>query len=304
MVRSMGYVVLPVLVVAAAAARPAPAHNPAGVLRLGMLQGMFKDVPEVVVKATAQPFAELFQKQTGLKGDVIVVPDFDALATQMKDSRLDVGVFHGFEFAWVRDHHPELEPVAIAIPPRRKVQACLVVHKDSAAEGPKDLQGPSVAVPLFTNAPTRLYLERIRDGLPSGCCESAKGERLTPEELLDKVAQNQVACALMDVSSLTAYQTNKPGAFKNLRVLCESDPFPSAVIALRKGALSPAAGKAIRNGLANAKNTAQGRAFLMLWQLQGFEDVPADFDAEMKRSLKAFPPPAKAAEADKNAQPK
>ena len=29
----------------------------------------------------------------------------------------------------------------------------------------------------------------------------------------------------------------------------------------------------------------------MLLKLKGFEDVPADFDAEMKRIYKAYPPP-------------
>jgi ABC-type phosphate/phosphonate transport system substrate-binding protein len=289
--RSFVYAGLLALVVAVGLSPRVGAEDRTGPLKLGMLQGMFKDVPEAFVHAAAKPFSDLFQKQTGLKGDVELVPDYEALAARMKEGKLHVGVFHGFEFAWVRDRYPELQPLAVTIPPRRKIQACLVVHTDSEANGPKDLKGPCVAVPMFTNAHCRLFLERVRGNLPAGCCDCAKHDPLSPEEVLDGVAQGQLASALVDISAMTAYHTNKPGAFRQLRVLCESEPFPPAVIVFRKEALTSAAVTKIRDGLTRAKETAQGRAFLMLWQLQGFEDVPADFDVQMRRIAKAYPAP-------------
>jgi ABC-type phosphate/phosphonate transport system substrate-binding protein len=233
-----------------------------------------------------------------------IVSDCEALAAKMKEGKIHVGVFHSFEFAWVRDRYPELQPLAVTIPPRRKLQACLVVHKDSEATEPKDLKGPCVAVPMFTNAPARLFLDRLRAGLPAECCQSAKHDRQSPEEVLDGVAQGRHASALVDVSALTAYQANKPGAFKELRVLCQSELFPPGVIVYRKGAITAQQVGRVRQGLTTAKETAQGRAFLMLWQLQGFEDVPADFDAEMRRIAKAYPPPAPGAPPDKIAPPR
>jgi ABC-type phosphate/phosphonate transport system substrate-binding protein len=281
----------------------ADAQNPAS-LKLGMLQGMFKDVPEPVVHAAARPFSDLFQKQTGLKGEVVIVPDYQTLAAQMKDGKLHVGVFHGFEFAWVRDQYPELEPLAVTVPPGRKVQACLVVHKESAATEPKELKGPCVVIPMFTNAHCRLFLERLQGELPDGCCQCAKHDPVTPDESLDAVAQGRLASSIVDVSSLTAYQVNKPGAYRQLRVLCESERFPSAVIIYRKEAINADTVGKIRAGLRKANETGQGRAFLMLWKLKGFEEPPADFDAEMRRIAKAYPPPAPGkSPADKIAPP-
>lgn len=292
MVRSCAFAGLLVLVVAVGPAPRAGAEDPPKGLKLGMLQGMFKDVPEVVVQAAARPFSDLFQKQTGLKGEVEVVPDCLALAAKMKDGKLHVGVFHGFEFAWVRDQYPELVPLAVTVPPGRKVQACLVTHKDSAAKTPKDLQGPCVAMPLFTNAHCRLFLERLRGELPEGCCGPAKHDPMTPDEVLNAISQGQLASAVVDVSSLNSYRVNKPGAARQLKVVCESEPFPPAVIVYRKGALEPGTVDKIRAGLRKAHETSQGRAFLMLWKLKGFEDVPADFDEEMRRIAKAYPAPA------------
>ena len=52
--------------------------------------------------------------------------------------------------------------------------------------------------------------------------------------------------------------------------------------------------KKIKTGLIDSNKTAQGRAFMFLWRLKGFDAVPDDYDEELKRSLKAYPPPEKA----------
>lgn len=291
MARSCGFMGLLVLVVAVGLTPRADAHNQPASLKLGMLQGMFKDVPEAIVQAAARPFSELFQRQTGLKGEVELLADCEALAGRMKDGKLHVGVFHGFEYAWVRDQYPEVAPIAVTVPTGRKIQACLVVHKDSEAKEAKDLKGPTVAVPLFTKAHCHLFLERLRCDLPAGCCEAAKHLPMGPEEVLDAVSQAHLASAVVDVSSLNAYQINKPGAFRELRVLCDSEQFPAAVIAYRKGSLEPATVDRIRAGLLKAHETSQGKGFLMLWKLKGFEAVPADFDVQLRRIAKAYPAP-------------
>ena len=293
MVRSCGSALLAVVVVAVGLGPRADAQNPQAI-KLGMLQGMFKDVPEPVVQAAAKPFADLFRKQTGLVGDVEVVADCQALADKMKAKELHVGVFHGFEFAWVRAQYPEIEPLAVTVPPGRKVQACLVVNKNSPAATPKDLNGACVGIPLFTKAHCELFLDRLQGELPAGCCCRAKHDPMTPQDVLDAVAQGRLASALVDVSSLNLYQDNRPGLFPQLRVLCQSEPFPPAVIAYRTGTLDPTAVAKIREELIKVNGTPQGRAFLMLWKLKGFEAVPADFDAQMRRIAKAYPPPAPA----------
>ena len=96
----------------------------------------------------------------------------------------------------------------------------------------------------------------------------------------------------MDIAALNAYQNSSPGGFAQLRVLAQSELFPPGVIAYRRGAVDAATVSKMHGGLTKASGTAQGRAFMLLSKLKGFEDVPADFDAELKRIAAAYPPPA------------
>jgi ABC-type phosphate/phosphonate transport system substrate-binding protein len=289
--RTFGFALLAGAVVALGLAPPADAQPKQPRIKLGMLRGMFRDTPQAIVEAVARPFHELFRRQTGVDGEVEMFPDCDALAQKMKAKEIHVGVFHGFEFAWVRPRFPEIQPLAVTIPPGRKAQACLVVHKDSRAKTPADLKGACVCYPTGTKAHCHLFMDRLKDDLPDECCGPAKGDPLTPGEVLDAVAAGQAAAGLVDVSHLSAYQDNKPGAYNQLRVLARSELFPPAVIAYRMDALPPALAKQIRDGLVRANQTAQGRAFMMLWKLKGFEDIPVNFEAEMARIAKAYPPP-------------
>jgi ABC-type phosphate/phosphonate transport system substrate-binding protein len=282
----------PVVVAVGLTPRAAAEAAAAGRLKLGVLQGMFRDVPPAILEHAAKPFADLFHRQTGLNGDVEMCPDCDVLAAKMTAKELHIGVYHGFEYAWVRSKHPDLLPLVITIPPGRKVQAILVINKNDKANTPADLNGQSVVVPTYTKAHCYLFLDRLRDELPPNCCEKAKHPQMTPGEALDAVVDGTQRCVLVDIASLTAYEANKPGNFAVLKVLARSEEFPPAVIAYRKGAVGANTIGQIRTGLLTANKTAQGKAFMMLWKLQGFEDIPAGFDAQLEKINKAYPPPA------------
>ncbi len=276
------------LVVAVGMGRPAAAQPPR-TIRLGVLGGMFRDVPQPLVLAAATPFREVFKKQTGLDGDVEVVGDHDDLAAKLQANKVHVGVFHGFEWAWVKDRHPDLIPLAVTVPHRRP-QAVLVVKADSKA-APTDLKGACVAVPIATKAHCHLFLERLADTLPAGCCGARPMPESGPEDVMNAVADGKVEAALLDAASLAAYQNNFPGRGKLLRVLTESDPFPPTVIVYRKDALAPEMAAKVRSGLVRTKDDPSGKAFLFLWKLKGFEEVPPGYDAELQAVAKRYPAP-------------
>jgi ABC-type phosphate/phosphonate transport system substrate-binding protein len=277
------------LVVAVGLARPVAAR-PAATLRLGVLGGMFRDVPPPLIHAAATPIRELFKKQTGLDGEVEVVEDHEALAARMQAGKLHVGVFHGFEWAWVRDRHPDLVPMAITIPPRRP-QAVIVVNAKSAALAPGDLKGSCVAVPLATKAHCHLFLERLADTIPVGCCAANRMPDVGPEEAMDLVVDGKTPAALLDAAALTAYQNNRPGRGAQLRILAQSDPFPPTIIVYRKDVLGADVAAKIKSGLVRTKDNSQGKAFLLLWKLKGFEEVPAGYETELRAVTARYPAP-------------
>lgn len=282
-----------VLAVGLLAAATAHAQPPSGAVRIGMVQGMFRDVNPTLVQAMSRPLRELISRQSGLTGDVQILPDAFALSDQMAAGRFDIGVYHGFEYAWVRERNPHLKPFAVTVPPGRWLRAAVVVRSDSTASRLADLANEPVLVPRGAKAHVHLYLDRERAKLPATTATPTLKPLLTPEEVLDQVVAGDAPAAVVDAANLVGYQNLQPGAAKQLKVLCQSDRFPPTVLAYNTKTADPAAVEQVRRLLVNANQTPAGKPLMMLWSLQGFEDVPADFDAALKAVRAAYPPPAK-----------
>ncbi len=112
--------------------------------------------------------------------------------------------------------------------------------------------------------------------------------------MLDNIVSEKSEAAVVDISVLLAYQANKPGLSKQLKVLAESRELPSAVIVYRKGALTPAEAVKVREGLMNCHKTNIGKQFIMFWSLDGFREVDSDYIAGLDRCLKHYPAPVAA----------
>jgi ABC-type phosphate/phosphonate transport system substrate-binding protein len=289
-VRRSGALLLPALVAAVVGLAPAAgAEPPPKTLKLGVLGGMFRDVPPDVIQVVSSPFRDLFKKHTGLGGDVEVVDDCHALADKLDAKKVQLGLFHGFEWAWVKDRHPDLKPVAVTVPHKR-AQACIVVNAKSTAAEPADLAGAEVVVPNGTKVHCDLYLARVRQDLPAGACKPVKQD-VWADDALDAVGKGKATAALVDAGVLAAYQNNVPGKGNLLRVLAQSDPFPPAVLVCHKDGLDAKTEQRIRAGLLSTKDDPKGRAFLLMWKLKGFEAAPAGFDDDLRRTREAYPPP-------------
>jgi ABC-type phosphate/phosphonate transport system substrate-binding protein len=213
------------------------------------------------------------------------------MTDRIRAGKLDVAVFHGFEYAWVKQH-PELVPLLVAVP-GTKIQACLVVNAESKATGAKDLKGACLATPSGTKAHCTLYLERLKANLPQGCCCPAKLDGKAMEDVLDAVASGTCPATIVDAGALAAYQKNKPGVGAQLKILAQSDPFPPGVIVYRKEAFDAKTATKVREGLIKGTKTPQGQLMTSLWRLEGFAEVTPAYQAELEKSLKAYPAPQK-----------
>ncbi len=280
------WAIVPIAVALAPAAR-ADAADP--VLKIGLPETMFNGVPTGVVQTAATPFQTMFEKQSGFKCEIAVAKDHADLADQLRSGKLDVAVFHGFEYAWVK-HHKELIPLLVTVP-IHKNRACLVVTVESKAKGPDELKGACVAIPANTKAHCRLYLERMKETMPKECCGTAKLDGTSVEEALDAVASGKCEAALVDASSLTAYQKDKPGVGKQLKVLSESGVFPAGVIVYRKDAFDAKTASKISTGLIKSVDTAQGRLLTSLWRLKGFAEMSQADRDELDKCLRNYPAP-------------
>ncbi|MGL6072769.1 MAG: PhnD/SsuA/transferrin family substrate-binding protein [Fimbriiglobus sp.] len=270
------------------------AVEPVESIQIGMVQGMFRDVQPAMVQAMAKPLRDLIRKQTGLTGEVDICVDAQTLSQKMADKKLHIGVYHGFEFAWVQKKNPNLVPLLVTVPPAGKFQAHLVVNKTSTLKEISELKNETVLIPRGTKAHCHAYLEQARKGLPETTAKPEVKSKLTTEEALDAVVSGDSAVALVDASALLGYKNLQPGAFDQLKVLCESDVFPQTVLAYQKDALDDGTVQKIKTLLMNANQNSAGKPLLMLWNLKGFTEIPQDYDAQLAKSAKAFPDPAEA----------
>ena len=289
MVRAYGlaWAVVPVVVVLGSAARVEAAEP---VLKIGLPATMFNGLSSGVVQTAAKPFQSIFEKQSGFKCEIVTpAKDHAELADHLRSGKIDVAIFHGFEYAWVKQHE-EIVPLLVTVP-MTKHRACLVVNVASNVRGPDELRGECVAIPPNTKAHCRLYLERLKVDLPKDCCEPAKLDEPSVEEALDAVVGGKCTAALVDAAGLAAYQSGKPGAGKQLKVLSESDVFPAGVIAYRKDALDAKTATKIRDGVIRGVESTQGKLLTSLWRLKGFAELSQDDKDEQNKCLKNYPPP-------------
>jgi len=261
------------------------------VIKVGIMDGMFKGVPEGLVKAGGQQFGGLFKAIVGLPGEVDTEANHIALAKKLDANKVHLGVFHGFEWAWVKKEFPHLAPLAITIPSQLP-QACVVVSAKDNIAGPQDLKGSKVHVPFNMKAHGYLYIEKLGMAVP-GAFEVSLSEDVATEELLDEVGKGRAKAALVDAGALEAYKKNNPGKGEKVKLLCQSEPLPQTVLIYNPKHLPDNVVKQLQNGLTGASKNAQGKAFLFMWNLKGFEPANAGFDDLVTKSLAAFPAPEK-----------
>src|SRR4051812_43321898 len=79
-----------------------------GPVKIGMVGSLFRDQPPALVLAMMKPFGSVMKAQTGVPGELVVGGDPFQLAKMLVDNEVQLGVFHGVEFGWVREKYPEL----------------------------------------------------------------------------------------------------------------------------------------------------------------------------------------------------
>lgn len=263
-------------------------------VKIGMVGSLFRDQPPALVMAMMKPFGSVMKAQTGVPGELVPGGDPFQLAQMLVNDEIQLAVYHGVEFAWVRERHPELQPLMIAVSTHRHIRCNLIVNCDCEAECFADLKGGVLTLPKGTREHTRLFLKKH---CPAACNlePNAHFQKIavpaTVEDSLDDVVDGEAGATLIDDAGLDAYKRRKPGRSERLKTICTSEVFPSGAIVYHPGRLDEATLQRFREGMLNAGNTILGRQMLMMWKLTGFEPVPEDYNETLANILKAYPPP-------------
>ncbi|HEX5270965.1 MAG TPA: PhnD/SsuA/transferrin family substrate-binding protein [Gemmataceae bacterium] len=289
-----------ILVVAAGIAGLVPNRSAIGEevkttpVRVGLTGSLFRDTPEGLVHTMMRPFKSLMESQTGLSGELVPGIKSDELGQRLKDDKLQLAVYQGFEFAWAREKLPQLRPLMIAVNQQKELRAFVVVRDDGAAKL-ADLKGKTIAVPRRTREHCHLFLERRCEALGHEPKEFF-AKVLAPfsaEEAVDAVVNGQVDAALADGCFLSWYEKHKAARYARLKLLEKSEVFPATVVAYYAEALDEATLRRFRDGMLSAKDNPRGVQLMTLCQMTSFEPVPDDYDKVCKEIARAYPPPGK-----------
>jgi ABC-type phosphate/phosphonate transport system substrate-binding protein len=277
------------LVLSAAPAADAPKQP---TLRVGVVKSMFRDTPPGLVQIVMKPFKSLLEKETGMTGEIVMDADLDVLGGELKDDKVQLGVFQGIEFAWARLKNPKLEPLIICINKDTSVKAALVVRAESKFEAASDLHGQAIALPRMSREHCLLFLQR-RVAKPGDAPEKSFSKITTPadaEDALDDVVDGGVQGSVIDTAAFEAYKANKPGRAAKVKILVESESFPCGIVAYNPGSLTEDTIARIKKGLMNAGKSKEGKKFFEMCRITGFEAVPNTYEQMFKDIAKAYPP--------------
>lgn len=275
-----------------ALARAEETPAPPGI-RIGLVNSLFRDTPESLIQLMTRPLKSLMESQTGMSGTLIPGGDPRHLAGLLKDDKFQLAVFHGVEFAWVRQKYPELKPLVIAVRDGRPMYACLVVNRDCKAAKLDELQGKCLAQSRQCREHCRLFIERRCEALGKAAGQFfAKISTPTDaEDSLDDVVDGVADVALVDSVALERYKRAKTERYEKLKLVVQSEPFPPAVIAYKPGVLTEETLTRFRKGLITANQNPKGKQLLNMCRITCFEPVPEDYDQMLLNIAKAYPPP-------------
>ena len=264
-------------------------------IQLGMAKTFFNDLPQVFIDIAVSPFGEMLKKTTALEGKLITSDGPTEVAQKLNNGQTQIGVFHGFEFAWAQKQYPQLQPILIAVNKHRDVRTFIVVQKDNPAKTIAHLRGKTLAWSLGTKEHCRAYIDRKctdNNQQNPGAFFAKIARSKSAEDSLDEVCRKEVDAAIVDTIALEYYKDiNLPRYTVNLRILQQSESFPEVVIAYKKGVLNEATLSKFREGLLKAHEDKDGREMMTMWHIHAFESVPANFTKSLADFMKEYPAP-------------
>lgn len=263
-------------------------------LRIGTTGSLGAERPPSEKKAAEAMLKGFIKDETGFDNEIVDEKGWQELAQQLAQNKLQLGAFHGYEFAWAKQQYPSLHPLVLAVEGRTFPIAYVVARKNGPVKSIAGLRGQPIA--LFNGASSgllHLFLDREVQALnqqPKNFF-SRIVNKSNAEDVLDDVVDGTEQAGVVERSSLEAYKRRKPGRFNQLKEIAQSPEVLPGVIAYYDKHLDAATMDRFRKGLLAANQKERGQTLLMMFRLTGFERVPPSFDQVLTQTQKAFPTP-------------
>jgi ABC-type phosphate/phosphonate transport system substrate-binding protein len=261
-------------------------------IRIGVLPTMFRGDKIAMTAAIKNPLQLEVEAQTGLECQLVLMLGLDDLRKQLGNGRVQFGLCHGFEFAWMKLKEPKLKPVMIASPVHRPLKVHVVVASASPATNLSDLKGKVLAIPNGSHATVTLFADRkcrCEGQAPSQYFQTITTP-VNAETALHQVYDDEVQATIVDGAALQAFAERYPARSKLIRTIMESEPFPMSVVVSRDGAVGSWVLHRFQIGMKTARSSVMGRQLMGLLHSAGFEAVPPSYDKQLAEFVERYPP--------------
>jgi ABC-type phosphate/phosphonate transport system substrate-binding protein len=276
-------------------ARGEEAAKPPRAVKIGLIESLFREIPAPLVLFALRPFQAYMQAQMGSAGELAEGGSALELGKALTEKKVQLGVFHGLEFAWAKQRFPKLEPLFIAVNEVPILRAELLVRAADDFRSINDLEKKTLRLPNRGREHCWVFLERrcVKPGVaPREFYKIRKSG--DADEVLDTLADDKKThAALVDGIDWDNYKKANPAKAGLLKPLMTSEPLPCALIATHQGDLPAVMLNRFRNGMLGAHRTAEGQKILKLMRITHFEDIPKDFGDQLTSAAKAYPLPVK-----------
>lgn len=260
-------------------------------LRIGMIDTLFEDRDDARVRGQIEPFARVVRQQAQRDGEFVMVKGVDAAASDMQADRLQMAVLHGWEYAWLQETCPDVEPLLVAVNDVTTQKAHVLVAKDCPAKDLMDLKGQTMAIARRMPNFIRFYLDRL-----SPTPEESRFKTLVERDTeagIEAVIDGKAQVTVVSTSAWNVYQNRKPVRAQRLRVLQESTTFPPPCLVYQKGKVKQDVLERFRDAMLKAHEGTEGRQTLTLWRISSFQPVPVNYQELVDAIRKEYPRVAK-----------
>ncbi|HMP15492.1 MAG TPA: PhnD/SsuA/transferrin family substrate-binding protein, partial [Gemmatales bacterium] len=270
-----------------------PAGDPVKSFHIGISDSIIRgQTTPAAAMIQVEPMSHLFSVVGGVK------PQFsfetpEALAKNIHDGKVQLGVITGIELGWLGEKAAGLEPLAVAYTSDIKTKALVLMRKDSSSRSLRDYQGKRLAMPRRTQHHAQVFLH---DSLSRcGCSPQGYFAATTPppdtDAAIEAVLDKESDLVIVDGASWDVFQERKPGRARKLVVVAESPNFPNAALIHKPGCIPEDDLKKLRDGLFTAHQQPFCRQILNFWRISQFIPSTPEYDALVKNIVKEFPQP-------------
>lgn len=279
--------ILAVLALALAVALPIVAQDPS-VIKVGVADSRANELSSGQKMFIDVEFPKMVEEFTGLKSKLEIGGGPLAVVKKLDAKELHMAIFQGVELAWARNKEPKMKPLMLAIYRTPVIHAQLVAKKDAKIKSVDELKGKNIVML------SKDHCELFADKLVKGSAKGFFGKIATTtnvESALDDVLLGKVSAAMVDNAGMDVYKDVNPGRFARLKVIVQSEQFPSPAIAYHEGNLTTKTVNSFKTGMLKANKSEKGREAMANFQITSFAPVPADYEKQLDAILKAYPPP-------------